>query len=347
MSELRYAEIVEQFVPDDVDWDDFRVFFEVVRHGSFNKAAAKLKMTQPTVSRRLLRLENAIGVKLFDRDRRGPRLTYDGQRIYRGASAAQLALTRAANQAAPTADRAGGECKLLMGDGIASYWMTRFLAPFFGRYPDIELKLFGSQDVSAERRAVFDLDVHYGAPVMGDAVSIQVATLHLIPFASRAYLARHGTPQAVKDLGRHRLMDLAIHLADMSSWANWSREEAATHTVLFTNLSACLADSVRHGAGIALLPTYAPLVDEDFVPLDIGVRFQMPVYISHHRHATTKWPVRATLDFLRSHVFDAEAMPWFGETFAGPAADWRERLSGLLERAAEPARPGFAAPDGV
>ena len=31
MSELRYAEIVEQSISDGLDWDDFRVFLEVVR----------------------------------------------------------------------------------------------------------------------------------------------------------------------------------------------------------------------------------------------------------------------------------------------------------------------------
>ena len=242
MSELRYAEIVEQSVVDGVDWDDFRVFLEVVHHGSFNRAAIKLKMTQPTVSRRLLRLEKAIGVRLFDRDRRGPRLTYEGQRIYNDASAAQVALTRAANQAASAANRVDGDCKLFMGDGIASYWMTRFLAPFFSRYPNIELKLFGAHDSSVDKREMFDLHVHYYEPAEADPIAIRVGTMHFVPFGSRDYLARHGTPRGVEDLGRHRLLDLAVYLADMGSWASWSREEAATHTVLFTNLSACLAE---------------------------------------------------------------------------------------------------------
>ena len=268
-------------------------------------------MTQPTVSRRLVRLEKAIGVRLFDRDRRGPRLTYEGQRIYSDASAAQVALTRAANQATSAANRVDGDCKLFMGDGIASYWMTRFLSPFFNRYPNIELKLFGAHNSSVDKREIFDLHVHYYEPPDSDSIVIRVATMHFVPFASRDYLARHGTPHGVEDLGSHRLLDLAVYLADMGSWASWSREEAATHTVLFTNLSACLAEAVRHGAGIALLPTYAALVDDAFVPLDIGVRFQAPIYISYQRDATKKWPVRATLDFLRTDVFDRKGMPWF------------------------------------
>ena len=99
MSESVNTEIQQQSLPGEVDWDDFRVFVEVVKIGSFNRAAGHLNMTQPTVSRRLARLEEVIGCKLFDRDRRGPRLTPEGQRIYTEARAAQSALIRAATTA--------------------------------------------------------------------------------------------------------------------------------------------------------------------------------------------------------------------------------------------------------
>jgi DNA-binding transcriptional LysR family regulator len=336
MAELPYTDIPEQIIPDGVDWDDFRVFLEVVRAGSFNRAAIKLRMTQPTVSRRLLRLETAIGVRLFDRDRRGPRLTYEGQRIFNDAQAAQAALTRAATQASSAAARVEGDCKILMGDGIAAYWMTRFLAPFFARYPNIEMKLFGAYDTAADKREIFDLHVHYYEPSEADPVAIRLGTMHFIPFASRDYLRAHGVPRSIDDLSRHRLLDLAVYLADMGSWASWSREDSGKHTVLFTNLSACLAEAVRYGAGIALLPTYAPMVDEAFVPLEIGVRFQAPIFVSYHREAAKKWPVRATIDFLRTSVFDKKNMPWFRDAYVSPAEEWPKKLNLLLKQAAEP-----------
>ena len=106
--------------------------------------------------------------------------------------------------------------------------------------------------------------------------------------------------------------------------------------LLFTNLSACLAEAVRYGAGIALLPTYAPLVDENFVPLEIGIRFQAPIFVSYQREAAKKWPVRATIDFLRTNVFDKQNMPWFRDNYVAPQADWPSKLSELRKQAAEP-----------
>ena len=336
MNELPYTDLEQADVPDEADWDDFRVFLEVVRAGSFNRAAAKLRMTQPTVSRRLNNLEKSIGVRLFDRDRRGPRLTVEGQRIYNEASSAQVALMRATNQVAAAGRRVEGDCKVYMGEGVASYWMSRFLGGFFTQHPNIELKLFGANDPTVDRRELFDLHVHYYEPSETEPIAIRLGTMHFIPFASRDYLRIHGMPDSIQSLSRHRLLDLAVYLSDMGSWASWARDDTGTQALLFTNLSGCLAEAVRHGAGIALLPTYAVLVDDAFVPLEVGVRFTAPIYVSYQRDAAKKWPVRTTLDFLRSHVFDKKNMPWFREAYVAPEADWPSRLATFVERASSP-----------
>jgi DNA-binding transcriptional LysR family regulator len=345
MNELPYAEMAEG--PDGVDWDDFRVFLEVVRSGSFNRAAGKLKMTQPTVSRRLVRLEETIGVRLFDRDRRGPRLTVEGQRIYNDTCTAQAALMRATNQVPGIGRRVEGDCKLFMGEGVATYWMSRFLAAFFTRHPNIELKVFGANDPTADKRELFDLHVHYYEPTQSEPIAVRLGTLHFIPFASREYLRIHGMPQTIEALSRHRLLDLAVYSSDMGSWASWLRGDANAHALLFTNLTGCLAESVRCGAGIALLPTYAMLVDDGFVPIEIGVRFTAPIYVSYQRDAVKKWPVRTALDFLRSSVFDKKNMPWFREAYVAPQMDWNKRLAMFVDRAAAPPTPEKTPSDAV
>lgn len=336
INKLHYAEIVEPAAPNDLDWDDFRVFLEVVKYGSFNRAAVKLNMTQPTVSRRLIRLEKAIGVRLFERDRRGPRLTRDGRRVYNDANTAQAALSRATNQSNRPASHVDSDCKLLATDGIASYWVTRFLASFFQRHPDIEIKLFAGNVSSADKRTAFDLHIHYYEPEDSDLVATRVATMHFIPFGSREYLHEHGTPRSIEDLSRHRLLDIGINLADIGTWARLSQDEPSRRTAVVTNLSACIFEAVRQGTGIAVLPVYAPLVDDSVVPLEIGLHYQAPIYISYQRDAVKKWPVRATLDFLSTNVFDRKNMPWFTDDYIPLQSDWLERCTACVKRAAIP-----------
>jgi len=331
VNELPHAEFAEDL--DDVDWDDFRVFVEVVRSGSFNRAAVNLKMRQPTVSRRLARLERVLGVRLFDRDRRGPRLTSEGQRIHTETCTAQSALRRAAAQATGAGGGVEGDCKLLMGEGVATYWMSRFLAPFFTRHPNIELKIFGTNDPAAAKQEPFDLKVHYHEPADIELTAVRLGTLHLVPFASDEYLRLHGAPQNVESLARHRLLDPTISLSEKSSWAGWASRGTIARVALFTNLTGCVAESVRHGAGIALLPTYAVLVHNSFVPVELGIRYSVPIHVSYTRDAVKKWAVRAMLGFLRSCVFDTKSMPWFQDTYQAPEIDWHRLLALSLERA--------------
>ena len=336
MRPLTYTEIAEG--PPGVDWDDFRVFLQIVRHGSFNRAAAQLEMTQPTVSRRLLRLEKAMGVRLFDRDRRGPRLTAEGQRIYTDASAAQAALMRAVNQTPGGRPGIEGDCTLQMGEGAASFWVSRFLAPFFTRHPNVGLKIIGVTGSANETREGSDLSIYYYQPPQADLVSLHIGTMHLLPFASREYVRVHGAPQNIEALSRHRLLDLAVYFTEAGLWATWSQQHAGTRALLLTNVAGCIAEAVHHGAGIAVLPSYALAVYDNLIPLDIGVHYTLPIYICYSRDAMDKWPVKATLEFLRECVFDRKNMPWFRERYIAPELDWHRRLESAVDQAgAEPA----------
>ncbi len=106
---------------DIPDWDDFRVLLVVVRAGSFTRAADELGTTQPTVSRRIARLETIMRAQLVDRTNNGAALTLDGQRIME-----ELNISHDAFQRAVLRSRARRQqcydVKLAITDGLASYW---------------------------------------------------------------------------------------------------------------------------------------------------------------------------------------------------------------------------------
>jgi len=338
-----YSEIVEGTPPGLIDWDDFRIFLGIVEAGSLNRAANLLDIVQPTVSRRLDRLEKALGVKLFERTTAGPRLTFEGRRVLNSVSMAQLSLAQATRTALTVGPKIEGECKIVMGDGLASYWMPLFLNAFFERYPNVELKNFVAQEALSGKNEIFDIHVHYYEPAEIDPIALRIATLHFIPFASQDYLRRRGTPRSIEDLRDHRLLDLSLYLIDKGSWSAWWANRAAPNTSLLTNQSTPLAESVRRGAGVALLPTYCGLVDDCFVPLDVGMRFQLPVFLSYQREALARWPVRATLDFLRTVVFDRRLMPWFADRYEAPSRRWKQLFAEIItQTTASPPTKGGA-----
>jgi DNA-binding transcriptional LysR family regulator len=314
-------------------WDDFRLFVAVANSASIKRAAGVLGTTQSAVSKRLDRLEKALGTRLFDRGATGTKLTYQGERILPRALAAQHELTLALSEAKGAGNRVEGDCSVLLGDGVANYWVSRFLPAYFDRYPNIELRMILDHDLSAPRNEVFDIRLHYFEPSNTEQIARPLATVHFIPFVSRSYAAKHGVPRSKEDLQSHRVLDLSQYLSTSGSWAAWFGKDTDKYTSLFTNQSAFLAHCVTNGVGIGLMPTYMVLVAPDLIPLDLGLKFTTKLFASYHRERSLKPQVKSTLSYLRNIVFDRRLMPWFRDEFLQPDAEWVEVFKSLTEPA--------------
>src|SRR5262249_12245436 len=111
------------------DWDDLRHFLEAARCGSFRMAAVELGATQPTVGRRVARLEKRLGTKLLRRVAHGVRMTPSGEAVFKVASDIERLMRQIELQAA--ADRSlAGRVRLWVTDGIGGYWLPPRLVEF-------------------------------------------------------------------------------------------------------------------------------------------------------------------------------------------------------------------------
>ena len=66
----------------DINFDLYKTFCTVARHGSISAAANELFVSQSAVSQSIKQLETALGGKLFTRGARGVTLTAEGQAVY-------------------------------------------------------------------------------------------------------------------------------------------------------------------------------------------------------------------------------------------------------------------------
>ncbi|MDW5442442.1 pca operon transcription factor PcaQ [Polaromonas sp. SM01] len=82
-------------------------FLAVAQHGSLQKAAGALSITQPAVSKTLKELESLLAVRLFERGRRGAVLTREGEAFTRHAGASVSALREAVASVAQVSSEAG------------------------------------------------------------------------------------------------------------------------------------------------------------------------------------------------------------------------------------------------
>jgi DNA-binding transcriptional LysR family regulator len=313
-----------------IDWDDFRVFVAVAEYGSFRKAAKALVLTQPTVTRRIAKLEETVGERLFTRLRKGQELTHKGRQVLNNAKAAEALLTDTISSGAKSG-AVEGDCKLLVSDGIGAYWLARFMPGFQTAYPNVEFKLFTTTDPTHSQRPPYDLQIQFSAAPEEDSIPVRLGTLHFMLFASPEYLKMFGTPATLEDLADHRVLDLTLSLNSRGRLSSLSTADRAPHTRFFSNSSVVLAEAVRSGAGISMLPTYAVLVDNRFVPL-LGRCFgSTGIFVNFDREVGKKPAVRAVLEYLKEQVFNRKT-PWFGDTFIAPDESWNDLFRSHMGR---------------
>src|SRR6202020_735323 len=92
----RYAPAMPAKPPPDLDLRLVRYFTVVAEHRHFGRAAAELRIAQPSLSRQVRSLEQQLGARLLDRTPQGTRLTEAGEVFLPRAKA----LLRASGQAA-------------------------------------------------------------------------------------------------------------------------------------------------------------------------------------------------------------------------------------------------------
>lgn len=130
-----------------VDWEsrigrrlrlrDLHVFFAVVKAGSMAKAAAQLKITQPSVSKAIGDLEAALGVRLFDRSTRGVGPTMYGDALIKCGSVVFDELRQGIRHIEFLADPTVGELRIGCPDVLAAVVIPRVLERFTEKYPRV------------------------------------------------------------------------------------------------------------------------------------------------------------------------------------------------------------------
>ena len=144
-----------------------RYFYEVARYGSFRLAAEKIYIAASAISRQIQMLEQELGVQLFERDRKGLRLTSAGETLlYRTRRAMnELATARAEIEELRGAQR--GLVKLGVNETVAREFVLDFLGGFRGRFPHISFDITVANTHELAQALLggeLDVIVGYGGP---------------------------------------------------------------------------------------------------------------------------------------------------------------------------------------
>jgi DNA-binding transcriptional LysR family regulator len=193
-----------------VDWEAalnrfaaLMVFTRVAEHGGFSAAARKLGLSVSAVTKTVGRLEDELGVQLFNRTTRQLHTTDFGQEYYERCVRILTDLEDADASLRRGSASVRGRVRVVVPFSFGRVTLVPELNAFLERYPDISLDLNfsdGPVDLIAEG---YDLAVRTGEISDSRLITRLLTRGPQITFASPGYLARHGTPKAPEELKAH------------------------------------------------------------------------------------------------------------------------------------------------
>jgi len=178
----------------------------VVETGSFVAAGERVGLGQSGTSRAIARLEQQIGVRLFDRNARAVTLTDDGRRFHERVAPLIAQLGDAIEGASSATTSVRGRLRINVDMFFARYVLAGRIDRFLARYPDLSMELV-TRDHTSQLDLIaggFDIAVRFDQPRATSLVARRLLQTRIVTCASPAYLARYGRPRHPRELaGNH------------------------------------------------------------------------------------------------------------------------------------------------
>jgi DNA-binding transcriptional LysR family regulator len=245
----------------ELDWEDLRFALALARHGSLSGAARALRVNHATVSRRIDRLQGAIGQLLFDRRKEGYRLTDVGQMVLDQLSRMDEAVLSLLSL--PLQVEEGGLVRLTAARVLADGFLVDRLGELRQRLPSTDIELLGESRLLSLARREADLAIRLGHPKDSELIGKKIGTVGYGFYAAPAYLAELAGGAPLQFVG----FDPDSHYVLESAWMK--REFPGQRVAFRSNSQASQAAAARAGFGIALLPHYLAMEDAELLPAPI------------------------------------------------------------------------------
>ncbi len=172
----------------------------VVETGSFVRAGQRLGLSQSGVSRAVQRLEERVGVRLFDRNARAVRLTDDGKRFHAQVAPLLAALEDAIDGASSATKRVRGHLRVNSDPFFASAVLAPRLPDFMRGHPELEVDVVTRDHLGDVIADGFDVALRFGDPETTGLIARRLLRTRIVTVAAPSYLERHGKPGHPRDL---------------------------------------------------------------------------------------------------------------------------------------------------
>lgn len=299
-----------------IDVDALRAFAAVIDTGSFSAAAERLGQTPSGVSRAIARLETQLGMTLMHRTTRRQDLTEEGDWLLGRARKILAELEDTEAQVVARRSQPSGLVRVNAATPALDHLVAPLVPAFLDAYPLIRLELASGETLVdlIEERA--DVAIRIGQLADSSLNARRLGSSALRLLAAPSYLARHGTPATVRELGAHRLLGFTAP-ASLNTWpladeggdpGSGPGSEGVTVTpAVLASSGETLRHLVLAGAGIACLADFLTRADVEagrLVPVldPLTLPWSQPVWAVFYKQGALAPRVAALVDFLAERL---------------------------------------------
>jgi DNA-binding transcriptional LysR family regulator len=292
------------------DLNSLLVFAKVVEANSFSEAARRLKMPISTVSRRVVELEDQLGIRLLERSTRNLRLTELGAEVLEYARHSAELSEAVDNIISNRLSEVSGTLRLCAPPSISESLIVPVVGAFQASYPKVRVQVFITERIVDQITEDVDIAFKVGTFTDPTLVARQLLTYRHQVVASPAYLAKCNPPKTPQDLLAHRLLAFSFWKPDYS-WSfvhsnGQDKETLAFRPCIAMNDYAGLVVALLEGSGIGELP---PIVQPELMHqgllVEVMPHWHLPVFdltIAHLRDRYIPRQVRVFKEFATQMV---------------------------------------------
>ena len=285
------------------DWNQARAFLVTAEEGSLSAAARALGLTQPTLSRQVAGIEEALGVTLFERTSRALLLTQAGTQLLQHFRTMGDAANRISIAATGQSQSITGHVAIAATNLLATQYLPAILAELRTMAPDLQVEIVTSNQLSDLRRREADIAIRHARPqddaLFAKRLPDRTATL----YASKSYLASVGNPSKAEEFRSLQFVgfDHPDHLLGLM--ASRGLELTRANFNLCTASGTLSVELMRQGLGIGILPDeIAKEYEELVVAWDGFAPIEVETWLVAHRELRTNPSIRLVFDLLADEL---------------------------------------------
>lgn len=182
----------------------------MVDANSFTRAAKRLGMPTSTVSSKIARLEERLGITLIQRTTRQLSITAEGKVYYAYCARALAELAEAERALALATAEPEGTLRLTAPGDIAHAVLAPVVKTYLARHSGVSVELvITNQNVDLVGEGI-DLAVRVGKLASSSLIARKYIEARVGLWASENYLRHHGVPQTIADLAQHEMIEMTL-----------------------------------------------------------------------------------------------------------------------------------------